>query len=107
MNTHRHSTSCPACGYRFIAWHVWQITRWSCIRCPQCHVRLTRRLDRQCFMTGLLIFVLLQPLVFIPMPTVEQIVLVAIVMAVSLFIDVVTVRLVEVRRWRGVPGYDT
>ena len=57
-------------------------------------------------MIGFLIMVLLQPLVFIPMPLLWQIVLFCVVMTVSLFIDAITVRLVEVRRWRGVLGYD-
>ena len=106
MNTFRHSTSCPACGHRFIAWRVWQITRWSYLRCPHCEVRLTRKLDRQGFTVGLVLFALLQPLLFIPMPTPWQIAFFAVVFGICLYIDATTVRLVEVRRWRGVLGYD-
>jgi hypothetical protein len=106
MNTHRHSTSCPACGHRFIGWRVWQITRWSCMRCPRCEVRLARRFDRQSFMVGYLIMVLLTPLILIPMPLFWQVVWAAAAMTVGLYVDAVTVRLVEVRGWRGMLGYD-
>jgi hypothetical protein len=76
------------------------------MRCPHCNTRLIRRLDLQCFIVGNLFFVLGLPIVIIPMPLVWQVVLVAGVMAAALYVDAITVRLVEARRWRGILGYD-
>ena len=45
---------------------------------------------------------LLLPVVLIPMPLIGQLVWFGGVMTMALYIDAVTVRLVEVRRWRGI-----
>ncbi len=45
MKTPPHSRCCPVCGHRFIPWRVWQIGRWTCIRCPSCSVRLRACLE--------------------------------------------------------------
>lgn len=38
---------CPECQHRFHPWNVLRISRWTCIRCPACHVLLNRRIDLQ------------------------------------------------------------
>lgn len=107
MNAHRYSAGCPACGHRFIAWRVWQISRWSCMHCPRCDARLVRRLDWQCWTVSSLGIVLMLLIVWIPIPLVWQMVLAVGVITLYWYIDAITVRLVEPGRWRGILGYDS
>lgn len=38
------ATQCPACAGSFTPWGVWRVTRWSCMTCPLCGVKLNRAL---------------------------------------------------------------
>jgi len=56
-------------------------------------------------MAGLLPFLLLQPIVFIPMPLAWQILYAIVAIALAVCIDAMVVHLVQAGQWRGpVPG---
>ena len=50
VNTHQHPRCCPSCNHHFVPWSTWQISQWSCLKCPRCGVRLNRRRDAQIFL---------------------------------------------------------
>src|SRR5436309_600452 len=97
MNARQHSKCCPACDHWFIPWRVWQISRWTHLRCPNCRVRLTRRFDKQFFWLCVLIC-----LVLAAIPLIEAVAWQMAVGAVGVLLftllDAVTVRLVEAER---------
>ena len=90
---------CPACNHQIRPWQVWKVSRWSYILCPVCSIRLTRKLDLQLF--------LIIGLMFGPLLLANRFSwywpLVAIVISwpIAYLVDVYTVRLYAVGRWRG------
>ena len=85
---------CPACGENFIPWRVWQITRWTGVRCPQCNELLGRRTDTQAFAVGIMLMLLLQPIVFLELPVWLMTLNLSGALLVSWIIDAMTVKLV-------------
>jgi DNA-directed RNA polymerase subunit RPC12/RpoP len=98
---------CPACGHAFIPWRVWQISRWSCIRCPHCATRLKRRVDLQLLLISCALFV---PVLAVTGDLVAHtLVFWAACMlwaSVVLVVDAMTVKLVIAGKWRGLRGYE-
>lgn len=103
MSAKQHSRCCPACGHRFIPWRVWQISRWTCIRCPSCGVRLSRRFDRQFYWIGCVICLVLAAIPFLDALG-WQIAVGAFGMLLVTLADAATVRLVEAGRRRTQNG---
>lgn len=100
---------CPKCSKRFIPWSVWRITRWSCIACPSCGVKLNRRLD-WIFAFLLIAGSILTPVVMaiafsLRAHWLVSILLVLLFCALFWLIDVFTVRLVIAGDKRGIFGY--
>ena len=109
MNTHRHSRCCPSCGHHFIPWNTWQISQWSCLKCPSCGARLNRRRDAQFFLmlfVGIILVVSPVLLMLIGFPIAGVIPLIVIAAFLVWLVDVLTVRLVVAGRWRGFRGYE-
>jgi hypothetical protein len=89
--------SCPRCSAPFVPWRVWAITRWTCISCPSCGVRLNRRLDLR-FLALLIVGSALAPVGFITLvasaPWPVWVPALAVFLLAFWLLDVLTVRLV-------------
>src|SRR6266481_699745 len=106
MNTSIQSKHCPACGHHFIPWRVWQITRWSCLRCTHCGIQLNRRLDWQFLFMSLAFGMMLSVAIWFEIHIVWRVLAVIVAFALAWFLDAMTVRLVVAGRWRGLLGYE-
>jgi hypothetical protein len=110
MDPKSHARSCPACGHHFIPWQTWRISRWSCIACPHCGVRLNRRFDAQMLLMFMLMCFLGAVLVFLAIHGLPFSVGVALTVAAMFMIwlaDIMTIRLVVAGKWRRFFGYET
>jgi hypothetical protein len=111
MDTKRHPRCCPACGHHFIPWGTLRISRWTCLPCPRCGIRLKRRIDSQLLLVWLTAWFVV--VIVIGTATLGSIAvgLVALMVVLTGFVawlvDVMTVRLVVAGRWRGLlRGYE-
>ena len=86
--------SCPVCGYKWVPWNLWRVTRWTSIACPSCKVKLNRDYGVQTLAISLLIGVSLTA-VFIATNSFDIVaVAIAGVSALAYLVDVASVRLV-------------
>lgn len=92
---------CPECGNRFAAWGVWRVSRYSCLPCPGCGTPLNRRLNLQ-FLS--VVACVASPLALLALAAPAWPWLLAACVAAFVggyLLDVLTVRLVKTRGWRG------
>jgi len=78
---------CPKCKNPISPLKVWLITRWSPLRCDRCGASLTRPIDRQFFIMGVLLFTGIFLFIQTPLFLIVWIIVV-------MLIDAYTVRLV-------------
>lgn len=106
--------NCPACKHSFTPWRCWQITRWSCIQCPNCDVQLNRRTDIQSLIVT---FFLIVPLLSGMYPAAYLInalgghwlfslALIVFLCALVWLVDLLTIRLVVAKNFRWLKGYE-
>jgi hypothetical protein len=102
-----HPQTCPACQNRFVPWNLGRVSTWSCIRCPHCNVALNRRRDLRFFVVFLLEIALITLVCNLSLPILDRALAALAVVLVGYSVDVLTVRLVMARQWRGIRGYAT
>src|SRR3982074_835793 len=102
MSNKGHPRCCPACGHRFLPWGMWRVSIWTCISCPKCDARLTRRRDFQFFALPLPVILFgIAGIIFHLSPTAFLTVGALVIVFIMWPLDVLTVRLLPVGKWRG------